>query len=84
MSWDVAQAEMWERQGRAVKDSELSQPAKEVRKRGAKDEPVDSRAAEEEAEVCKPARHPQASLQILHSHTTLQVLNQSAEALAEG
>ena len=47
---------MWERQGRAVKESELSQPAKEVRKRGAKDEPVDSRAAEEEAEVCKPAR----------------------------
>ena len=48
---------MWERQGRAVKESELGQPAKEVRKRGAKDEPVDSRAAEEEAEVRKPARH---------------------------
>lgn len=47
---------MWERQGRAVKDSELGQPAKEVRKRGAKDEPTDSRAAEEEAEVRKPAK----------------------------
>ena len=50
---------MWERQGRAVKQAELSQPAKEVRKRGAKDEePVaDSRAAEEEAEVSPPAGH---------------------------
>lgn len=47
---------MWERQGRAVKEAELSRPAKEVRKRGAKDEePGDSRAAEEEAEVSRPA-----------------------------
>ena len=51
---------MWERQGRAVKDSELGQPAKEVRKRGTKDEPVDSRAAEEEAEV---REHPMLLLQ---------------------
>ena len=43
---------MWERQGRAVKPSELSTPAKEVRKRGSKDEePVDSSLAAEEAEV---------------------------------
>lgn len=56
----MLQVEMWERQGRAVKEAELGTPAKEVRKRGAKDEPVDSTAAaaaaaEEEAEVrCAP------------------------------
>ena len=44
---------MWERQGRAVKPSELSTPAKEVRKRGSKEEEPagSSLAAEEEAEV---------------------------------
>lgn len=47
---------MWERQGRAVKDSDLSQPAKEVKRRGAKDEPMDSKTAEEEAEVCQPPK----------------------------
>jgi hypothetical protein len=45
------QAEMWERQGRAVKQSELCNPAKEVKKRGTKDELAD-KAAEEAAEVC--------------------------------
>ena len=42
---------MWERQGRAVKESELCNPAKEVKKRGTKDEPADNKTAEEEAEV---------------------------------
>ena len=48
----LLQADMWERQGRAVKPSELGTPAKEVKKRGSKDEPADSSlAADGEAEV---------------------------------
>ena len=50
----LLQADMWERQGRAVKPSELGTPAKEVKKRGSKDEPADSSlAADGEAEVLR-------------------------------
>ena len=42
---------MWERKGRQVKDSELGNPAKEVKKRGAKDPEARATEPEDVAEV---------------------------------